>query len=116
MSAEAREAIAQAATTVEGLNVTPYFRQSLTPGSGSVRLLTRTRSDNSFGWIDTYQVLIALSQDVRTAETWLDAHVSDVCAALAPELNVQTVTPLVITTDSNPVNGVAIEGTRGESA
>ena len=116
MSAEARNGIAEAANTVEGLNVTPYSRQSLIPGAGSVRMIQRARSDNNFGWVDTYQVLVTLSQDVKTAETWIDDHVAEVCAALDRELHITNVALIQLPTESNPVNAVVFEGTRGESA
>lgn len=115
MSAEAREAIAAAASSVPGVTCTPYYRQSLKPGDACVRLQVRTRAANGFGYVDTWQVWLALPQDVAAAEKWLDEHGHALTEALKPEFigGVQTVTPaeLVLGTGA-ATNGVIYQGAR----
>lgn len=115
MSAEARTAIAAAASTVTGVKCTPYYRQSLKPGDACVRLLVRTKAVNGFGFVDTWQVWLALPQDVATAEKWLDEHGAALLEALKPEFigGIQTVTPaeLVLGTGAS-TNGVIYQGAR----
>ena len=115
MSTEARTAIAAAASTVDGVKCTPYYRQSLKPGDACVRLQVRTKASNGFGYVDTWQVWLALPQDVAAAEKWLDDHGADVLAALNPEFigGIQTVTPAELVLGSGAsTNGVIYQGAR----
>ncbi len=68
-----RQAIADAASTVAGVTCTPQYRLSLNPGDACVRLTVANRAANGFGFVNTWQVWVALSQDLATAEAWLDA-------------------------------------------
>ena len=107
----AREEIA-AAATIDGLtNVTPYYRQTLTARQGFVRLVSRVRGDNGFGWIDTWQIWLALEQDVVKTEKWLEQHLSDLMAAVDQELVVTSAAPMELGL-STVVPGLIIAGTR----
>ena len=118
MSAETRQEIASAATGAEGVNCTPYFRQSPKPGDASVRLASRVRPQNGFGYVDTWQVWVALSQDLAQAERWIDQYLDGLLAALDRPLffrGVQSVTPseLLWGGIGGPViNGLILEGAR----
>lgn len=115
MSAESRTALAAAASTVTGVKCSPYYRQSLKPGDACVRLSVRTKAANGFGYVDTWQVWLALPQDVTAAEKWLDDRGAEVLAALNPEFlgGVRTVTPAeLILGSGHPTNGVIYEGAR----
>lgn len=113
MSAETRQAIAAAASTVEGIHCSPYFRQSLAVGQGSVRLNLANRSANGIGFVNTWQVWVALSQDVATAERWLDEHLDELATALDAELIVTTITPAELAfAGGGSINGVIVEGAR----
>lgn len=112
MSAATRTAIADAASTVTGVTCTPYYRQSLRPGDACVRLARRDRDASRLGWIDTWQVWLALPQDVAAAEAWLDAHMADLVAALRPELVVTSIAPAELVLGANTVSGAVIEGAR----
>lgn len=107
----AREAIAAAASTVEGVNVVPRFRASTRPGDGCVRL-DRVTYPNTLGGYVTWQVLITLAQDVVTAETWLDAHLDELVDALGDEMTVSTVEPRELVIDTGRVPCVVVTGTR----
>ncbi|HEY0889655.1 MAG TPA: hypothetical protein VGE38_08605 [Nocardioides sp.] len=113
MSAATRQAIAAAANTVTGISCTPYHRQSLKPGDGCVRLANRKRSATGFGYVDTWQVWVALAQNVADAEKWLDDHTTELADALEAEISVQSITPAQLQIGAGAaVNGVIVEGAR----
>jgi hypothetical protein len=107
-----REAIAAAAETVTGVSCSAYRRQSLKPRDGFVAFAKRT-PDDAIGFTDTWQVWIALAQDVATAEKWIEDHVDQLAAALSTEMTVTSITPTEFTIPgASPVNGVVVEGDR----
>ena len=109
----AREEIAAAANTVTGISVSPYYRQGLTTGDGFVSMGPRTRGDNGFGFVVTWFVLVALPQEIKAAEQWLDANLADLMEALEDEVFVQSVSPDTFTfRDGSTTNAVSITGTR----
>lgn len=112
----AREALAAAANTVQvggvALNVQPFYRQSAKPGDGWVALVGLTRDDSGFGFMERWQVNVALHQDVATAERWIEDNVDQLLEALGPELIVTDVVPSQLVMDQGKVPGLVIEGTR----
>lgn len=112
MSAEVREKIAAAASAVEGVNCTPYFRQSTKPGDAMVRLDRMVRDESGFAYMVTWQVVVMLPQDIATAEKWLDANTTLLIEAISEELVVTTVTPQQMALDTGVVPCVLIEGNR----
>ena len=114
MSAAVRQALATAASTVEGITVSPYFRQSTKPGTGIVTL-ARITYPNRFGGVVTWQVLVLLPQDLEQAEKYLEQKVPAIVQALSPELVVTTVTPQEVVLDGGVrLPCVVVEGTREE--
>lgn len=114
MSAEVRTFIATAASTVEGVSCTPYFRQSTKSGDAMVRLDRKVRDASGFGFIATWQVVVILHQDLATAEKWIDANAALLAEALSEELVVTSITPQQLALDTGTVPVLFIEGTRGE--
>jgi len=112
---DTRAAIAAAASTVDGVTCTPNYRQSLSPGDAFVRLDRRARSENGYGYMDTWQVWLALPQDQASAETWLDTNIDALTAALSAEIVVTAITPAELVPGPTPVNGVIFEGAREDS-
>lgn len=109
----ARSEIAAAASAVTGVNVSPYYRQGLKTGDGFVSLVSRTRGDNGFGYVDTWGVFVAIPQDVKAAEEWLEANLTPLMDALDAEIVVQTASPDTFTLrDGVATNAVNITGTR----
>lgn len=108
-----REDIATAASTVAGVNVTPYYRQNLRSGSGFVRLGPRNRPDNGFGWLDTWEVWIAAPADIEAAEKWIEAKQDALLAALDAEMIVSSLTPSELVLGSTTTPGIVISGVRG---
>lgn len=109
----AREEIAAAASTITGVTVAPFYRQNLKAGSGFVSLISRARGDNGFGYVDTWGVLVAIPQDVKAAEEWLEEHLTPLMDALDAEMVVQSASPDTFTLrDGVSTNAVSITGTR----
>lgn len=110
----ARDDIAAAASAVSGVSVTSKWRQALNPGQGFVRIASTTRPQNGIGWLNTWQVWIAIPQDAAAAETWLDDHMVPLAAAVRRELAVTNLTPaqLVLVAGGPGINGLIIEGVR----
>jgi hypothetical protein len=113
MSDEVRRAIADAASSVTGIDVSPYFRQTTKAGSGMVRL-DRTEYPNKLAGVVTWQVIVLLPQDIATAEKWLDANGSALREAVGTELQVRSLTPQQLAIDTGTVPCVVLEGLREE--
>lgn len=112
MSLEVRTAIAAAASTVDGIEVTPYFRQVTKTGTGMVRL-DRIEYPNRFGGIATWQVIVILPQDVSSAEKFIDTNLAALETAVRNEMSVRRVTPQeIVLSDGSKLPCVIIEGTR----
>lgn len=109
-----RQEVADAASLIDGISVTPYYRQSLKAGDGFVRLGQRGRDGSGIGFLDTWEIWLAVSQDVASAEQWLETNLDDLLVSLGSAMYVTTVTPteLVIGTGGASVPGVIIAGTR----
>lgn len=112
---EAREAIASAASGVEGVSVSPYYRQQLRAGTGSVRFVRVRKPDNGFGWLYEWSVSIATSANAKTHEVWMENHLEEVCEALGRELDIQSASDAELVYEGASIFGVVIAGTRGEA-
>ncbi|HET6874649.1 MAG TPA: hypothetical protein VFH70_07715 [Acidimicrobiales bacterium] len=112
----ARDELATAATATGLVNIGPHYRQTLRPGEGFVRWAQRVRPGNGLGWIDTWEVWVALSQDNETAERWLDTNLAAVVAAVETEATVTGVSANVLGLGgSNNTNGIIITAARGSA-
>lgn len=109
---EDREAIAAAANTVEGVNVSPHYRQSTKSGDGFVALGRGDRSSNGIGFMNKWEVFVALPQDLETAEKRLDVLLNPLVTALSTELVVTGFYPTDLTLGSGSLPCVVIEGSR----
>lgn len=113
MSAEVRALLADAANTVEGINCTPYFRQTTKPGSAMVRK-DRVNYPDRFGGLVTWQVVVMLPQDLAAAEKFLDEKVPLLVDALWSEMRVTDAIPQQLALDTGAVPIVLIQGSREE--
>lgn len=107
-----RQAIATAASTVDGVKVSPTYAQLTRQGDGLVKLDHIDRDSTGFGWIDTWQVYLMTHQDLPTAETWISDHLDDLTAALSAELVVTLIQPVDFVLDTGNVPALLIQGTR----
>lgn len=113
MSTAARAAIAAAASTVDGIDVKPTYRQSVKAGDGMVRWERGFPAENGFGYMDVWQVLVAVPASSPDAERFLEDHRAPLIAALNPELVIVGIRPAEIVFDSGTTApGFVIEGIR----
>jgi hypothetical protein len=100
-----------------GLNITGYYRQSLRPFDGFVKWSGQVQASNKFGWVNTWQVWLALPQDIKAAEQWLDTNLGALVQAFDSEVIVTSVVPAeLIVGDGAAVNGLILEGSLSASA
>lgn len=114
MSDAVRQEIAVAASTVEGVHCFPRYQQVSTPGEAVVKLGRLTRPSNGFGQLYTWQVWLVLPQELDEAEEWLDEHLVELWDALAERMVVQSATPTGMSIGGATLNGVVVEGVRGD--
>jgi hypothetical protein len=107
-----RDAIAAALTALADVRAAARYRQISRAGDAVVRFDNATRDVSGFGWIVTCQVLIALPQDMASAEAWVDDHIDALVDALAAELVVGEVAPVQLQLDTGVVPVLQITGTR----
>lgn len=107
-----RDDIAAAASTVDGVKVAPYYRQSAKVGDGWVVLQRLDRDDSGLGFMESWAVMVTLAQDVKTAEKWIETRAAALAAALETELHVMALIPATLTTTKGTVPGLVIEGIR----
>lgn len=111
----ARDDIAAAASSVDGINVTPYFRQTTQPGQGLVRL-DRTDYPDRLGGIDTWQAVIFLPSDRTAAEKYLEEKKGPLRDALAQVMMIRRISIEQLALDTGTVPVVFIEGQREEES
>lgn len=85
-----REELAEAANTVAGVNVHPYYVQGGKAFSGNVAL-ERVDYPNPFGGIGTWSVIVLLAVDVRTAQEQADELIPPLVEALSAVMGVDSV-------------------------
>lgn len=108
----ARSEIAAAASLAGVVNVTPYYRQSLKTGDGFVRFASQARSSNGFGWMKTWEVWVAVPQDVEAAEKWLETNLQPLIDRLDTELIVTGAAPAELVLGTTTANGLIVTGAR----
>lgn len=112
----ARDELAAAVNTVAGVTCKPYPNQNLAPGQGFVRRGLRAPDASGLpgAWLDTWEVWIALSQDIASAEKRLDELLDDLAAALRPHLHLTAITPSELVVGASSVPGVILAGVRAD--
>lgn len=116
MSEAVRNALAQGASTVEGITGQPYFVQTTGAGVALVRY-DGTEYVHSFGarfGTPRWSVVLLLPNDPAAGEKYLEAKVPPLLDALAPVLAVKSVTPQYIDFGSGAVPCAVISGNREE--
>lgn len=110
-----RHEIAEALNTVDGIQCFPYYRQTTRPGDALVSWEGATRSENGFGYMNRWDVLILLPQDHAAAEKTMSDRLDTWLDALAPVLIITGVTPAQLTLDAGMVPAVVINGVRARN-
>lgn len=109
----ARQAIADAASTLDVIDVTPTYRQSTKVGTGFVRLAQVVLAENELDYIGTFDVHIHAPQDLAEAEKWIATHEAAIVTALSTAMHVQSWEPQsVVYPDATNLNDLVITGTR----
>lgn len=115
MSTATREALAAAASSVEGIVCTPVYQQVTAQGQACVRL-DRIEYPDRFGGVVHWNVVVCLGQDMASAETFFEAKVPLIVEALKPELIVASATPQQLNLiDGSSVLAAFINGFREDS-
>lgn len=112
MSRESRAALAAAASSVDGIDVEPQYRQRMRQGSGWVRL-DRIEYPDPFGGVAWWDVVVVCPQDQERAAVFMDEHVGALVEALGEEMTVTGVVPYAVDlAEVGRVPGFIIEGHR----
>jgi hypothetical protein len=113
MSATLRADLAAAANALLGANrVAPYYRSSARPGDGWISFARRDRDDTGLGFMDRWEIRVALAQDLETAEKWIDDNADDLANAVAEHLVITAVIAVTLVMDTGNIPGIIIEGVR----
>jgi hypothetical protein len=108
-----RDDLAAAISAVDGVGkCTAYHRQTTTPGEAMIRLDRRVRDDSGFGYLNTWQVVVILPQNLATAEKWIDTHGDALMDAARAHMVVLSLTPGQLPVDTSLVPCVVLEGVR----
>jgi hypothetical protein len=91
MSAATRDALVTAANAVEGVSVSPYYRQGGRTGDGNV-VLSRVTYPNPFGGIGWWEVHVLLPVDVESAQKRAETLIPALVDALSNEMAVDEIT------------------------
>lgn len=110
-----RTEIAAAINTVDGINCWPYYRQTARSGDAVVSWAGSTRSENGFGFMNRWQVMVILPQDHAAAERTMSDNLDHWVDALAPVLIVTSIEPAQLTLDAGMIPAVVIEGARARN-
>ncbi|GAB3663483.1 hypothetical protein GCM10027596_26710 [Nocardioides korecus] len=110
-----RDELAAAASTVDGVTATPFYRQTTEAGSAFIRL-DRIDYPDRFGGVRTWNVVVVLPQDLAEAEQYLEAKLPGLLEALEPHMTVREVVPQRLSiTDVGALPCVFINGSREEN-
>lgn len=108
----ARDEIAAAASTVDGVDVSPLYRPATGIGQGYVEWL-RTDYPNTLGGEDYWGVVIVLPQDLAAAQAWIAEHKHAVWDALGYVMVVTQARPeLIPIADNQSQRTLVLEGHR----
>lgn len=112
MTTEVRQAIADAASEVDGITCTPYYTGADKDGSAYVEML-RDDWPNKLGAERYYGVVVTLPTDQAAAEQFLEDKAGPLARALQHELAVTQVRgELILQTDGPATKSMVAEGHR----
>lgn len=107
-----RQAIAAAASTEDGIEVTPYYELVSAAGQGYVER-TRTEFPNRFGGEDYWGVIVCVPQELKAAQAWIDENQARIVRALGEAMVVTLAQPqLIPMQDNQSIRALVVEGHR----
>lgn len=92
MSTAVRQILADAASTVAGIEADPFYVQSTEAGHAHIRL-EKIEWPNRFGQLRSWNVVVLLPQDIAESEAFLEEKLPLLYDALSPELIVREAVP-----------------------
>jgi hypothetical protein len=109
----AREEIAAAASTVDGVECSPFYRVVSKPGQAYVQWL-RNDYPNQFGGESYWGVVVTLPQDTEAAQLWIEEHQEALFEGVSPAMLCTQLRPEIhLVTDNQSQKVVVLEGHRG---
>lgn len=109
----ARDEIAAAASTADGVECSPKYLLLSKPGQAYVQWL-RDDYPNQFGGESYWGVVVCLPQDTAAAQEWIEAHRVALWEACGPAMLVTQMRPEVhLMTDNQSQKVLVVEGHRG---
>lgn len=113
----ARAALATAASSVEGIKVAEYYRQTTKVGDGWIDDGPITPAENGFGWLATWRVRVVTPQDNAASQAYLEDHAQELVDALERHLTITVVQrELGVFEAGGPIVPViTITGVRGDA-
>jgi hypothetical protein len=108
----ARDELAAAASTIDGITVTAGFRQVTAPGDGFVQRSTIATDPSGFGWLQTWRIFVCAGQDMAAAEAFYDEHAAQLLTALRRQLLDLALEPQELVYGTATTNALVLTGTR----
>lgn len=114
MTENTRQILADAVNTVDAITCTPGYRQTVKAGEAMVRFAGLRRDASGFGYMNTWQIVLTLPQQLSASEAFVDQHLDALLEAVEPVLIVTTAEPreLVLDNAAGTVPVLVVEGTR----
>ena len=82
-----RQALADALSTVPGVFASPTLPKTIVRGSAWPQFGGMTTNNSGRDWDVNWTIWVSVGQDLRTAESTIDALIPLLCTALERELN-----------------------------
>ena len=110
----ARDEIAAAASTVDGVECAAFYQAATEPGAAWVERTSTQYTQNlhpSYGAKAYWRVTVVMPDDVVAAEEWIEANQQTLVEAIHEAMTVQSATPQTISqTDSPSLKVLTIDG------
>lgn len=107
-----RAALAAALNAVDGITASATYRQIARKGEAVIRFAGAVRDTSGFGYIVTWQALVALPSALKDAEVFIDGNVDGILTALEAEVVIADVAPVQLQLDTGLVPALQVTGTR----
>ena len=108
-----RQELAEALTGIDGYHISAYYRQTTKPGDGFITITDLTRDTSGIGWMETWQIIIILGQDLNAAERRFENDIDTLVDTTSTILHVANVTLATLTLDTHTLSAVIIDGRIG---
>lgn len=100
-----RDDIAAAASSVEGVECSPFYRPATEPGAAWVERTRTVYTEGmhpSYGALPFWRVTVVMPSDVVAAEEWIETYQQTLVEALSDAMAVTVATPETVQLVDNP--------------